>query len=726
MAFKFAAATGNWNTGATWDDGTVPANGDIVFPNGFTVTVDTNISPDTLSAAIPTISVVGISTPAMTSNSSPSGTASASSNSSNAYLAFNQQGFTGFWQSGVVNTGTLQYQFPTGKIIKRYVLKGNPAGSLANPRNWTFDGSNDGSSWTTLETVTAYSMAAGGLYTSSVLANSTSYTYYRISITAVQTAGNAPYVSEFEMTESTSANTGVNSGGNFLVSSGSITINATTLTQSVTTPLITVSHGSGTVTLTSTNDVTGTSASSTLFLLNHTSSGRLDISAPNLRSQGLVISHTSSGPLNITANLITVSNNINVITSTGSGTVTIVGNTTGTATGANGINKNAGDLNITGNSTGAGANGITFGSSGTCTFVGNLNGGTSGAGISCTAGTTNITGAVTAAGTAGLLMSNAAAVSLTGGVTASSSAAGVSGTGTGVFTLIGNAVNNGALMAIYNTRVNISAAATTTWAFFTSTPSARTLYSDDSFPNSPATGDVRLSTTYGPGLSLTGTLIVPTPSNVLAGVGTDNTVGTYSTSTTPAAIATEIFTKLLSSSDFNTSGSFGKLIKDNLDDTISSRAPSSTALSTAQWTNTRAGLIDNLDATVSSRLASASYTAPDNTSITAIKAKTDNLPSDPASDTTVNTRASQSSVNAIPTNPLLTSDTRLNNLDATISSRLASAGYTAPDNSSITAIKAKTDNLPSDPASDTTVNTRASQTTADSIKSNTDLIPATV
>ena len=37
-------------------------------------------------------------------------------------------------------------------------------------------------------------------------------------------------------------------------------------------------------------------------------------------------------------------------------------------------------------------------------------------------------------------------------------------------------------------------------------------------------------------------------------------------------------------------------------------------------------------------------------------------------------------------------------LDATISSRLAAAGYTAPDNSGITAIKAKTDNLPASPA----------------------------
>lgn len=41
---------------------------------------------------------------------------------------------------------------------------------------------------------------------------------------------------------------------------------------------------------------------------------------------------------------------------------------------------------------------------------------------------------------------------------------------------------------------------------------------------------------------------------------------------------------------------------------------------------------------------------------------------------------------AIPTNPLLASDARLNNLDATVSSRLATSGYTAPDNASITAI----------------------------------------
>ena len=55
------------------------------------------------------------------------------------------------------------------------------------------------------------------------------------------------------------------------------------------------------------------------------------------------------------------------------------------------------------------------------------------------------------------------------------------------------------------------------------------------------------------------------------------------------------------------------------------------------------------------------------TDLTAIKAKTDNLPADPASNTQVSTR-------------------------------LASASYSAPDNISITAIKSKTDNLPANPA----------------------------
>jgi hypothetical protein len=121
-----------------------------------------------------------------------------------------------------------------------------------------------------------------------------------------------------------------------------------------------------------------------------------------------------------------------------------------------------------------------------------------------------------------------------------------------------------------------------------------------------------------------------------------------------------------------------------------------------------------IDAATSTRLATASYTAPANSDIAAIKAKTDTLVNAPtlleiegslvlAKESTVASRASQASVNAIPTNPLLTTDLRLNNLDDTISSRLPLASYVAPANLNIELIKLKTDNLPALPASEVTL-----------------------
>ena len=87
-----------------------------------------------------------------------------------------------------------------------------------------------------------------------------------------------------------------------------------------------------------------------------------------------------------------------------------------------------------------------------------------------------------------------------------------------------------------------------------------------------------------------------------------------------------------------------------------------TNLSAAQVRTELAPELARIDVATSTRLAGASYTAPDNASVTAIKAKTDNLPADPASNTQVNTR-------------------------------LATSGYTAPANADIAAIKAKTDTL---------------------------------
>lgn len=64
-------------------------------------------------------------------------------------------------------------------------------------------------------------------------------------------------------------------------------------------------------------------------------------------------------------------------------------------------------------------------------------------------------------------------------------------------------------------------------------------------------------------------------------------------------------------------GTIGKLLVDNVDTPVSTRAEAATALSTADWTALRAAALDNLDALITSRLASGAYTAPDNAGILA-------------------------------------------------------------------------------------------------------------
>lgn len=97
-----------------------------------------------------------------------------------------------------------------------------------------------------------------------------------------------------------------------------------------------------------------------------------------------------------------------------------------------------------------------------------------------------------------------------------------------------------------------------------------------------------------------------------------------------------------------------------------------TLTTSSALTTEQAAKLNNLDVAVSTRLAATSYTqAP-----TAAQIKTDIESSTVlAKEVTVSSRASQTSLNAIPTNPLLTNDSRLNNIDTSISSRLASNAY---------------------------------------------------
>lgn len=233
-------------------------------------------------------------------------------------------------------------------------------------------------------------------------------------------------------------------------------------------------------------------------------------------------------------------------------------------------------------------------------------------------------------------------------------------------------------------------------------------------------------------------------------VGTNNDKSGYSLSSAGVQAIWDTLTSALT-----TVGSIGKRLADNLDATISSRStyagadtsgttallsrltsvragyldnlsagavalqstvsalPSASTIATQVWGSATSGLTgvgtvgklltDQLDATISSRLASAGYTAPP--SVSSIWSNVTRTLTEPVSisgtvaanvtqvagnnvlgisDFKNDLTAINNAIAAIPTNPLLTNDSRLGNLDATISSRLASSAYTAPLSSTAT------------------------------------------
>lgn len=88
--------------------------------------------------------------------------------------------------AGQVTTGviTIDLGANNGHIVSGYTIMPQSKGTGRAPKNWTFQGSNDNSSWTTLDTrsnVTGWTSYRVDHFTFS---NSTSYRYYRWDVTA--------------------------------------------------------------------------------------------------------------------------------------------------------------------------------------------------------------------------------------------------------------------------------------------------------------------------------------------------------------------------------------------------------------------------------------------------------------------------------------------------------------------------------------------------------------
>lgn len=531
MATRFAVASGNFNNTAIWDNGAVPTSADDLYGNGFTVVINGTYTVQTIRSTTPPVLVPNIATPAMTSNNTPSGTAFASSVSSGAaWNAFNQDGLTStLWQSGVANTGILGYQFPSGKVIKRYCIK-VAATASSYPTTWTFQGSNDGSVYTTLDTVTAFSIT-GGNYVSGVLANTTSYTYYRINITVTASVVTQPAISEFEMTESIGTVFGVNAVAQFIYADGgNLTCTASpaiyvgtaslaVLEMNLPSPNTAFFNGN-VLTLTNITNYNAIKLSSTGTL---TCTGNYTVDSGSVVKQ--IIYVTAAGTLNIIGNLSTalssVANSANTLRIDANATVNITGDITSSSgiihTGSSAaifVNNNS-TLNITGNIV-ASANSTIYTIGSTINIIGSITGGTSVPSlISVTSPSTiSVTGMTTVA-----TASSTQPAILTSVAYTTNAASGT------LVKVNGNVVNANGLMAIIAPRITIDSA-TSSWRFQTTAGADRTLYADGVALGNPTANNVRFGTTYGISSQLTGTLRVPSAANVLSGVLVDNTTGT--------------------------------------------------------------------------------------------------------------------------------------------------------------------------------------------------------
>lgn len=139
-----------------------------------------------------------------------------------------------------------------------------------------------------------------------------------------------------------------------------------------------------------------------------------------------------------------------------------------------------------------------------------------------------------------------------GTISSSIAAVGVQSTGTAATNLFtGPFYNTGSFNAVYAYRMQMLEPTSTTWRFDTETGGSKILYTSNQLPGVPRQTDVRHGVQYNFGL--TGSLEMPDPSVVKAGVAVDNTTGSA------IFAAQDVFNVL--TQDINVTGSIGSTLK---------------------------------------------------------------------------------------------------------------------------------------------------------------------
>ena len=553
MATRFAVVSGNWSSGGTWDNGSVPVAGDDVFCNGRTITIDQDINVGSLRSTVPNVYLPDMLIPKMISNSSPSGTVIANNNISTAYYVFDQLGPSTYWGSGAVS-GWIGYTFTASTIITRYRWEKDTQGvSWYHPRIWTFEGSNDGFATAgVILDFQSYAANAGPVvFVSSGLTNTTGFTSYRLNVTA--TSNNYSLsIGTIEMTNNLGTNYGGGGGGSLSVLSGL----------------------SGTRNITVTNNQGLISGSATYLININTNSPNI----VNINSTGTYMTYilgestvsyitiAGSGTVNINGNIYRVQKSVNATTATG------IINYSGTNTGGFQGSSPTHNLVFAGNATfnvygflrgddiqvgtsGSGTalsyagNGVcniysemianlnsavVLSHSGTLNIFNNIRASATREGINSTAsGIINITGQlIPGISAAAITHSGTAPINVLSGVTisANTSSPAIISSSTGLVTAgLDRIINTNTVPAILAQKFRFYSGVTAQWTVQDTTNSNITLSSIGTSGITiglPLSGDVRYLTTYGQNNEYVGSLRVPSVDNVRKGVQTDFTVGT--------------------------------------------------------------------------------------------------------------------------------------------------------------------------------------------------------
>ena len=354
---------------------------------------------------------------------------------------------------------------------------------------------------------------------------------------------------------------GGTTGGQFQFSVSGVSVTLTggvPITQGSGAPIcILVNNSTGTVNIVTNSSITASPST----MISHTGAGAFIFTFPTLTQTGgnvtPVLTRTGSGDLTLTGNITsgaqTGAQN-QIVSNSTPGLINVNGIVTGgnstAGSGTVGILNSNGGATIT-------LNGSVFGGNGGSSYAINSNGpiDIQSGSVTCNGNTLAIlaNGGITVNGT---ITSNGGGVPIVITVAASATITGnvIIGTGTvtcidaltngaASVTLAGNFTNRAGRQAIACRIIFLSDTVTNQLTFNTPGGSSRTLYSDDTFPNLPATTNVRFGTTYGPGLGNTGALVVPSPATVLLGVPTDNTTGTLLM--TPSDFITELNTSTI-------------------------------------------------------------------------------------------------------------------------------------------------------------------------------------